>query len=210
MSSLGIFSKGSSILRRRGLGAVVKQEFDEFGFSACLANCEVHYGNLLDPEEIKNKTICQSDCSTAALQKGVTAGGGGPATGYPWKVYSANTALFQRTLNNWLLSQGARGIGTDGKLGPETCGAAKWGVENGFVGGSVPKSCQGFSYDPGLAPKPPPVVGPPPVVAEPPITPLPPSKPKMSTANMLVGGGILAAVGVVGYAIAKKKGWIAG
>lgn len=35
-----------------------------------------------------------------------------------------------------------------------------------------------------------------------------PSKPKMSTANMLITGGVIAGVGVVGYAVAKKKGWI--
>jgi len=39
-------------------------------------------------------------------------------------------------------------------------------------------------------------------------TPITPTKPKYSAANIAMVGGALAAVTVLGYAIAKKKGWI--
>jgi hypothetical protein len=41
------------------------------------------------------------------------------------------------------------------------------------------------------------------------ILPLPmPAKPKVSYANLLVTGGVVAAVSVTGYFVAKKKGWL--
>jgi len=201
MQGMGIFKT-----KNRGVGAD-DSGLDDFSFNQCLDKCGAQYPSF-DEDDTRNRTICQANCATGGLQHGINAGGGGPASSYPWGTYSSNTALMQRTLNNFLASKGAATVGADGKLGPGTCGALKWALDNGGSGFSVPGTCKSFSYDPHLAPPPPPP--PPPAPTPTPVTNpvLAPTKPKMTTASMLMVGGGIAAVGVIGYAIAKKKGWI--
>lgn len=135
---------------------------------------------------------------------------------YPWLVYSADTKTLQAKVNTELTKLGYRAIGTDGKLGSETCGALRLlyqttgGEWMTLYGGN----CKGY-IDPTKIDQPPepPPPAPPPAEPKPPEAVVPPGyeptvKPKMTTASAMMVGGILAAVMGGGYYYAKKKGWI--
>jgi len=133
---------------------------------------------------------------------------------YPWHSYSAYTLALQKKINAEFEAKGSVcRVDEDGKLGALTCGAAR------VTGFAAPRSCKEYATScpqveaqiaeqENREPEPPAVVqapppAPPPVVAE-------PEPQKLSTASMLAAGGALAAVVVIGYAYAKKKGWVAG
>ncbi len=124
--------------------------------------------------------------------------------------------LVQDSLNQILPGMGCHSIGADGKLGPETCGAiahvldnqSKLSVTPALIhvqASGVPmlNRCTSASYRCQAAT----TAAPPPsttTAAMPTYTP-----PRgMSTANKVMLGAGLIAVAVVGFAVAKKKGWI--
>jgi len=134
--------------------------------------------------------------------------------------------LTQQKLNVLLQARGCRSIGVDGKLGPETCGALQFIVHAGYLDlpasvhsaglivesnfwlqdlctGSGSYSCQGAAPSP-ASPAPPPAATLPGTTAASSAR----SRASMSSADMVMWGTVLAAVGLVGYAVAKKKGWI--
>lgn len=146
------------------------------------------------------------------------------STQYPWGVYSEATAALQRRIN----SEGEKiakasnkpsycQVKVDGKLGQGTCGAAR------NLGIATPGTCKSYatgcvgtlidvqtqkpaSYQP-PQPKPTPS-GPAPVA---PTTTdvdayVPPKE--FPWAEVLIGTSVVAALGVIGAAVAKKKGWI--
>lgn len=75
--------------------------------------------------------------------------------------------------------------------------------------GMLDTICKGVTVKLPSCPKPVAAVAPAPKPIAPVSTgPIVPAKPKYSAANIAMVGGALAAVTVLGYAIAKKKGWI--
>ncbi len=147
---------------------------------------------------------------------------------------SSQVTALQQAINTALKKYNYCPIGVDGSLGPETCGASAWAAGTGAPV-SVPGPCgktiamgTGFLQD-CSAPVPVPASlslltpvpaakpgggaasgggsGGGPALLPPPLV-VPVTKPKLSTANLLITGGVIAAVAVVGYAVAKKKGWI--
>jgi hypothetical protein len=111
-----------------------------------------------------------------------------------------------------LMNVGCRGISVDGKLGGETCGALtllkakgkthpdlEWAL--GSCGG------KGSTYSCSET-KVPLVPSTPPPASKPPATTVPKKTSSVSSSNMLMGGIVVVALGVAGYAVAKKKGWI--
>lgn len=146
---------------------------------------------------------------------------------------SSQISALQSAINTALSKYQYCPINVDGDLGPQTCGAAAWAAGTGAPV-SVPGVCgktismgTGFLQD-CSAPVPVPaslaLLNPPAPVKKPaggggsggggggalppPALTLPTAKPKLSTANMLIAGGVIAGVAVIGYAVAKKKGWI--
>ena len=123
-------------------------------------------------------------------------------------------ASFQAGLNQDLAAKGCHTIDTDGVLGPGTCGAGDYVLRNitpqspatqvgqwvmQYCEGSTTYSCKApggggggggavLPYDPGTLPG--------------------SGGGAVSQSNLIVGGLLLATVGVVGYAIAKKKGMV--
>lgn len=61
-----------------------------------------------------------------------------PPQSFPWGVAAPETEALQETLNTKLAQDGLCLIGTDGKLGAKTCGAAQHY-------GAAPPSCQAFT-----------------------------------------------------------------
>jgi len=133
-----------------------------------------------------------------------------------WKGDSPDASVksMQQSLNQLLQSKGCHAIGTDGKVGPETCGAALHAVSNWTISNEATRAtinqvlgvCQQYSYScKATAARPATTSSPSQVTAE--DLDLTPSR-RISTSNMVMIGTGLAAVAVVGYAIAKKKGLI--
>lgn len=147
-----------------------------------------------------------------SISSGTLGSLGAEATEYPWKEYSKATASLQAEINAWLKDHGYCPIGTDGKLGPTTCGAAAfYRDQSGFGGaknisGGVPGTCQSSAF----VPKTPPCAG-----ASSPAPATPPATPVVATpatARITGGGdwmwiaiGGLVAAGAVGAAIYYKK-----
>lgn len=114
----------------------------------------------------------------------------------------------QSGINQALQAKGCRKIGEDGRLGPETCGAIKYAnaqklnvdaVTLATMGEALPV-CQSSSYSCQVsAPAPVPTTS---------TEAAPVQRASISTANLIMAATGLAAVAVVGYAVAKKKGWI--
>lgn len=156
-------------------------------------------------------------------------GGGGLSTDtskpYPWGVYSDNTVGLQMQLNNFLLARDTCPVGQDGKLGPETCGAAKWLTDQGVTQvGGYPKECKSFSFNPKSCPhtagQPVPIA---PSPTPPQIVPHPASCPDgefmdpltgacapintsgTSKSSMWLVGGLLVAAGLAGVALVANK-----
>jgi hypothetical protein len=82
---------------------------------------------------------------------GSLSGALGATTGYPWGEVSADTRSVQYEVNKFLSQLGYNAIGTDGKLGPATCGAVKAviganvaGASSGFLVGVYP-TCQSYT-----------------------------------------------------------------
>jgi len=133
--------------------------------------------------------------------------------------YAPIISLTQQSANQVLAEMGCRQIGVDGSLGPETCGAIQFILANQ---GSVPVSgamvtVQTNQWLTSMCTKPPSyscqAAAPSPATAAPPPAATLPgttaaSFASMSSADMVMWGTVLAAVGLVGYAVAKKKGWI--
>lgn len=117
----------------------------------------------------------------------------------------------QSALNSDLTKLGCRSIGTDGKLGPETCGALSYVIGSGKPSSIVAAAagtfarCKSYNYSCKAVSSP--VTAPPPasVVA---FEPISPASAGPSKSTLVVGGVVVLAVGVLGYAIAKKKGMI--
>jgi len=149
---------------------------------------------------------------TTIFSPRVSPQGLGADATFPLGTYSELTKSLQKDLNSSLSKLGCRSIGTDGKLGPETCGALSYVIANPSAlsataagwSGQVMASCKSYNYTCKSST--------PPVTAPPPVSMMPPeatsSGSKLSTANMVVGGTVILAVGILGYAIAKKKGMI--
>lgn len=126
----------------------------------------------------------------------------GAGDNFPWRAYSTDTVELQKVTNEMLKGKGYCSIGEDGKLGPATCGAVREMLKQHDVPNPPPATCQSFT-----APRKPPCGGggaPAPALQFEPI--VPPKGP--SLASIVMGGTIVLAVGVLGYAIAKKKGMI--
>jgi len=137
---------------------------------------------------------------------------------------TGQVSTLQQKINAALAKYGYCPIDVDGQLGPTTCGASAWAVKTdpsiGVPGvcGSTIKVGSGFLVDCAIgpvtktltetAPPKPTYAVKPAVKPAPPMAYLPPAKPKMSTANMMMIGGAVAGVGVLGYYVAKKKGWL--
>lgn len=126
---------------------------------------------------------------------------------YPWRQFSENTRVLQVATNRALKAHGYCPIAEDGKLGPGTCGAVREMLD--YVEGQFepPGECEGFTVPrkppcPGAAPRP--TIGP--LLAHEPYMAL--RKKPLSMSTMVMGGTVVLAVGVLGYAIAKKKGLI--
>lgn len=155
---------------------------------------------------------------------------------FPWLKVSVETKTQQQILNSFLAFKGYATITADGKVGPATCAAMKLAATIG--GGHLAPfgTCQSFGTPPKCVKPPCPtgagvpsasavVITPPPPISLPRTSPVPAAvkpapapayappvaaKPKMSTANMLMVGGLVAGVATVGYFVAKKKGWVKG
>lgn len=125
--------------------------------------------------------------------------------------------LMQDSLNQVLAGAKCRGIGADGKLGPETCGAMSYVANNLkkftptpqllYIQGNAPSlfgRCTSGSYQCQAG-----AAAPAPAVTTAAAPPMPLPRRGMSTSNMVMLGSGLIAVAVVGFAVAKKKGWIA-
>lgn len=69
---------------------------------------------------------------------------------FPWMQYSDATKNLQLAINETLKKNGCSQIGTDGKLGPNTCSAAKRAVELGGPAEIVgpPNTCQSYGVVP--------------------------------------------------------------
>jgi len=138
-------------------------------------------------------------------------------------------SLTQSSANTFLTGAiNCRPIGVDGKLGPETCGAIKYLMELVPPANASSSAMAAYSIVQAnawlldLCTKPPSYS----CLARAPVaTPAPTSpssasaaaasaassarsRASMSSADMVMWGTVLAAVGLVGYAVAKKKGWI--
>jgi hypothetical protein len=136
-----------------------------------------------------------------------------------WKGDSPDASV--RSMQSWinvvLRTHGCHSIGEDGKVGPETCGAGLYAVSGWPAEVAVDDAarntlnqvlgvCQQYSYScKATATRPATTSSPSQVTAE--DLDLTPSR-RISTSNMVMIGTGLAAVAVVGYAIAKKKGLI--
>lgn len=126
---------------------------------------------------------------------------------YPLDRYSEQTKALQEDLNVILARNNCETLKVDGKLGPKTCGAARWADP-----GMVPPTCKSFTdpvcEEPAEVEEPTPVVtpiGPGPGEPELPI-PVAPQPKKLSMAWMAIGGlALAAAVGGGLYAMKKKK-----
>lgn len=132
---------------------------------------------------------------------------------------SAQVKALQAVINQALQQHGYCAIGVDGNLGPTTCGAAAWAAGigapvsvPGVCGKTVPmgsgflKDCPTAPPAP-VAPAPRPTPPPAPMAPAPPVAPPIPYQPPKK-ANMLVVGGVAAALAGGGWLLAKKKGWI--
>jgi hypothetical protein len=119
----------------------------------------------------------------------------------PWMEQSADTLDFQRDLNGLLTSSGYCAIAADGVLGPATCGAAKWSIDNieGMEGQSPPVQCESFT-----APQRQPCGGGGGAAARP-TTPVLQQRTGGGGTNFLLIGGIVAAVAIGGAIMLKKK-----
>lgn len=83
-------------------------------------------------------------------------------TYFPWGEYSDATKNLQLAINAFLATKGCSGVNADGKLGPETCAAAKLAVSLGGPEGVVgpPPTCKQFGAAPPCGPPPSPVIEP--------------------------------------------------
>lgn len=112
-------------------------------YLACLAACMAGY----PPAEV-NEALRKAGMPAIAKQTEISPevevddGGSGA---YPWGVVSADTRALQQRINQILPKLGRCTIGTDGKLGPGTCGAARYIYEQGGAETvPVPSSCQDY------------------------------------------------------------------
>jgi hypothetical protein len=179
-------------------------------FASARAVCKGDGWSKLGYRDIFACEADQHDVATINMCVPKHCGGeGAPAAAfYPWGVHSADTEQLQRDLNTILKPNDRCPLAVDGKLGPGTCGAAKWADAN--FGGVVttpppPFTCKSFT-EPGRCPsgETPVVVAPPLPAPPPPLAPRPPQK--SSKASMWAIGGLLAAVAVGGaYALSRKK-----
>ena len=121
----------------------------------------------------------------------------------------------QRSVNQVLRSKGCHSIGEDGKVGPETCEAILHAVslyptETSGIASTINQVlgvCQQYTNYTCQASSGQPASSSPVTQVSPEELDLEPTS-RISTANMVMIGTGLAALVVVGYAIAKKKGLI--
>jgi hypothetical protein len=132
--------------------------------------------------------------------------------GLPIGTYSDKTLEVQKQLNTNLVSHDMSPIDADGKLGAATCGAARWVDKNtGQWFFDYNAICKSFT-DPTSAKVAANTVKVPPPSTVVPVAPadsalvLNSGKGKTSTATMVTGGIVVAAL-AGGYYWAKKKGW---
>lgn len=72
---------------------------------------------------------------------------------FPWKKKSSDTLALQQDINEGLTSHGLCPIVEDGFLGPATCGAANYFVQQGvFPADVIPSTCGGYTAQ-WIAPK---------------------------------------------------------
>jgi hypothetical protein len=124
----------------------------------------------------------------------------GQTDAYPIDAYSADTLVLQQAINKMLTANGYAGIGLDGKLYNETCGAIGWLVNNGLwtaapVPVTVTMNCSGLGG--GWAPT---------LLGAKPTTPVTPAKPPAPTPAAKASGsgsGVIAALfgGVLGLGV---------
>lgn len=129
--------------------------------------------------------------------------------GVTYSFPESTTRAAQTEYNAWAKKHGYCPIGTDGKLGPATCGALRvYRDESGFGGatvipGGVPGECKSFT-----TPRKQPCTSAAPAPSPLPAAPaLPPPKIRRGMSSemkaVLIGGG-LAALGVGGYYVWRK------
>jgi hypothetical protein len=114
---------------------------------------------------------------------------------YPWLEYGAGTEELQHYTNLVLADYEMPLIGTDGVLGPETCGALAWLRDQDEPGIYAPDTCQSFNY-PRAAPV---------VTERPPDWPTPGA----ARAGFGMGGWVLLASAVAAggvYLATRRKG----
>ena len=128
---------------------------------------------------------------------------------YPWMIFSEDTVDLQNEINDCLRAKGRCPLPkADGKMGPLTCGAARFcGMDNVLV------TCQSFT-EPGICQPTTPPPPPPPRACDPgfelvggdcvPLSPVKTPKKGISTA-WIVGGLVGAAVIAGIYAATRKK-----
>jgi hypothetical protein len=125
---------------------------------------------------------------------------GDDSVDFPWREESDETRNLQSQVNVTLSDAGYCRIAEDGVLGPATCGATRFVIEElEMTGWSPPSTCQSFTD-----PRRPPCGGtaPAPVTTPPDLTR---SRAPSGGTNWLLIGGVVAAVAIGGALMLKKK-----
>ncbi len=174
------------------------------------------------PSKVSATTLAVASTVATQAQAAIQAASVSNASQYPWGAYSAATLALQQKINAAGAAMVDKGTWTtycriteDGKLGAGTCGAGR------AAGLTMPASCKEFATDcRGTK------VGKSGAVApttttykQPVVTVTPEALPVLSEEEswlekigglptLIMGGAVAVAVGIVGFAIAKKKGLI--
>ena len=128
---------------------------------------------------------------------------------YPWKEDSHDTLVLQQDLNEMLTAHGKCLLSEDSEMGPSTCGALKFAVQQGILSsGAVPSTCAAHANEGAPLPKSPPCAS-----SSPSPSPAPQPSPDEEDELVKTGGGIPGwaiglGLGVVAIAVAmmlKKK-----
>lgn len=136
--------------------------------------------------------------SGVGLPVGESSNGNGK---YPWLSFSEATQSLQFATNVELRMRDMPEIGTDGVLGPETCGAQQYLEGEGLAEHAPPATCQAFQY-PKAATDPAPEA--PDAEEEEDVSAPGSSRAGMGAAGFLLIAGGVAAAGI--YLATRKKG----
>jgi len=207
--------QASAGLGAAALGTIPWQCWDAPGFKDCHGGCWEESKNQclynVDPDLYDSTDACiaalTDQCASSRCVPDLCAASmpaQSPTSSQPWWV-----GMSCRNANVVKHVQSIIGTNVDGVWGPNSqlayeahrkAGGESYAYLASGCTGTVPSTEPSLTVAP-PAPEPPPVV-----VA--PVVPTAPSKPGLTTANMLVGGAVIAALGVGGWYYAKKKGLI--